>query len=143
MKIRVRLCVTVFAAAAKLNAPASTFSDANWISLGGLPGANGPINAAVADGVGNIYIGGNFSIVGDVVANNIAMWDGTVWSALGAGVNGGVQALAVSGSNVYAGGNFTAAGGVAATNIAKWDGTAWSTLGPGLSGVVQYPPIGV
>ena len=34
----------------------STFSDANWSSMGGLPGANGEVRAAVIDGSGNPYI---------------------------------------------------------------------------------------
>src|SRR6266851_1579154 len=41
-----------------------TFSDANWISMGGIPGANGPVDAAVVDSSGNLYIGGGFSLVG-------------------------------------------------------------------------------
>src|SRR5437667_3571058 len=41
-----------------------TFSDANWISMGGFPGANGSFQGAplpaVVDGSGNLYIGGGF-----------------------------------------------------------------------------------
>jgi hypothetical protein len=113
-----------------------TFSDANWISMGGIPGADRSVSAAVVDGAGNLYIGGYFTVIGDVIANGIAKWNGSSWSALGSGIqgNGGVLALAVSGSNVYAGGAFTNAGGVAATNIAKWNGTSWSALGSGTSG---------
>ncbi len=33
-----------------------TFSDANWISMGGIPGANGGVSAAVVDGSGNLYV---------------------------------------------------------------------------------------
>src|SRR5439155_26483955 len=100
-----------------------TFSDANWISMGGIPGANGYVDAAVVDSSGNLYIGGGFTIVGDVFANHIAKWNGSSWSALGSGMNDTVVALAVSGSNVYAGGYFMTAGGSAATNIAKWNGS--------------------
>src|SRR5207249_465509 len=105
-----------------------TFSDANWISLGNIPGADSGIYAAVADGSGNLYIGGQFMSVGGVSVNRIAKWDGSSWSALGSGVNSGVLALAVSGSDVYAGGAFTTAingDGIAVTvnYIAKWDGT--------------------
>jgi hypothetical protein len=118
-----------------------TFSDANWISLGGIPGANGPVNVEVVDAAGNLYIGGQFSLVGEVVANGIAKWDGNTWSALGSGLGAvnppSVMALAVSGSNVYAGGDFTTAGGSPATNIAKWNGNAWSPLGSGMNDTVS------
>ncbi|MBU6402019.1 MAG: hypothetical protein KGS61_17010, partial [Verrucomicrobia bacterium] len=114
-----------------------TFSDANWISMGGLPGADGGVGAAVTDGAGNLYVGGEFTVVGGVVAGNIAKWDGGGWSALGSGINGAVNALAVSGSNLYVGGVFTTAGGVAATNIANWDGSSWRPLGSGVNGSVS------
>jgi hypothetical protein len=115
-----------------------TFSDANWISMGGLPGANGEVFAAAVDGSGNLYIGGLFTRVGNVPATNIAKWNGTNWSALGFGVNrfGPVRALAVSGSDLYAGGFFTTGGGSPATNIAKWNGTNWSALGSGMNNTV-------
>ena len=117
-----------------------TFSDANWISQGGIAGTDGTVNAAVVDGAGNLYIGGDFAVAGNVVANHVAKWDGSSWSALGSGmsvrVHAGtpsVMALAVSGNTLYAGGYFTRAGGVAATNIAKWDGSSWSGLGSGIT----------
>ena len=45
---------------------------ANWMSMGGLPGADGGVLAAVVDASGNLYIGGRFSIVGNVLATNVA-----------------------------------------------------------------------
>jgi len=110
-----------------------TFSDANWISMGGPPGADNYVQAAVVDGSGNLYIGGNFTVVGDVVANRIAKWDGSSWSALGAGMNNEVHALTVSGSDLYAGGSFMTAGGVTANYVAKWNGSSWSALGSGMN----------
>jgi hypothetical protein len=120
-----------------------TFSDANWISMGGLPGANGAVSDAVVDGSGNLYIGGDFTVVGDVFATNIAKWNGSSWSALDSGISapaggpyygGFVSALAVSGSDLYVGGQFTTAGGTPANCIAKWNGTSWSALGSGMGG---------
>jgi hypothetical protein len=110
-----------------------TFSDANWISMGTVPGANSSVNAAVVDGAGNLYIGGAFTAVGDVVANYVAKWDGSSWSALGSGMNSYVNALAVSGSDLYVGGGFTTAGGSAANYVAKWNGSSWSALASGLN----------
>jgi hypothetical protein len=111
-----------------------TFSDANWVSLNpGNEGLNDAVFAIVADGGGNIYVGGAFTYTGSVAANRIAKWNGSSWSALGTGMNNTVYALAVSGSDLYAGGHFTTAGGVANTShIAKWNGSAWSALGTGM-----------
>ncbi|MBI3415083.1 MAG: hypothetical protein HY043_07155 [Verrucomicrobia bacterium] len=131
----------------------STFTDANWSSMGGLPGANQHVLAAVVDDSGNLYIAGYFSLVGDVLANRVAKWDGKKWTALGSGISGSgmsiadllgfdppvVYALAVSGTNLYVGGSFTLAGDVAVKNIAKWDGNKWSALETGLAGGRGYP----
>jgi hypothetical protein len=89
-----------------------------------------------------LYVGGHFVAASGVLANNIAKWDGSVWSALsgpsGAGVNDEVHALAVfddgSGPALYAGGQFGSAGGVIANRVARWNGNEWSSL-RGTSGV--------
>src|SRR5208337_4286493 len=84
-----------------------TFSDADWVSLNpGMPGADNPVEAMAVDASGNLYVGGQFTFIGTVPANGIAKWDGSAWSALGSGMNGGVNALAASGTNLYAGGGF-------------------------------------
>jgi hypothetical protein len=114
-----------------------SFSDTNW-DLAGIPGVNGTVTAAVVDNWGNLYIGGVFTLAGNVRATNIAKWNGSEWSPLAFGLGGissaTVNALAVSGSNVFAGGSFTKAGITNANYIAKWDGSSWSTLATGLSG---------
>jgi trimeric autotransporter adhesin len=114
-----------------------TFSDANWVSMGGIPGVNGTVLASAVDCSGNLYIGGAFTIAGSATANHVAKWDGTNWSALGLGMNSNVCALAVSGTNLYAGGWFTTADGNSANRIARWDGNSWSALGSGMNGVVN------
>lgn len=121
-----------------------TFSDANWISMGGIPGVNGPVYVATVDDAGNVYIGGNFTVAGDVVANRVAKWNGSSWSALGSGIEGVgpggsnpyINALAFADGNLYVGGYFTNAGGILANRIAKWDGNSWSALGSGMNGGV-------
>ncbi len=81
----------------------------------------------------DLYVGGGFNRAGSVDTIGIAKWNGSVWSALGSGIDPtgtpGVSALAVSGANVYVGGDFAGAGGVGNTlNIAKWNGSAWSQV---------------
>jgi uncharacterized delta-60 repeat protein len=114
-----------------------TFSDADWASMGGIPGANHNIHALAVDGSGNLYAAGEFTAIGTVLASRIAKWNGSVWSALGPGMDSTVYALTVSGSDLYAGGWFTTAGGVSANNIAKWNGSGWSALGSGVGGIVR------
>ena len=115
-----------------------TFSDANWSSMGGIPGPNGAVSAAVVDGSGNLYIGGEFTLVGDVFANEIAKWNGTSWTPLGSGLGGGsVSALAVSGSDLYAGGEFTTAGGKVSPYIARAYLPTLPTLSVLRSGIPQ------
>ncbi len=81
-------------------AAAAAFTNSNWLSLRGFPGANGQISAAVFDSDGNVYSGGSVRMVGNVLAKNIAKWDGTRGSAIGTGNNGRGDVLAVRGKRV-------------------------------------------
>jgi hypothetical protein len=117
-----------------------TISDADWQVLNpGLPGANDTVNALAfsADGT-RLYVGGRFTAIGNVLANHIAQWNGSSWSALGTGITGMggqlgyVNALAVAGDGtLYAGGLFATAGGIDANFVAQWNGSTWSALGSG------------
>lgn len=110
-----------------------TFTDAQWVSLGGVPGADGVVEAAVVDGAGDLYVGGSFLTAGTAAANFVARWNGSEWLPLGSGLNDVVHSLAVGpDGSIYAGGSFTVAGGVPANSIAKWNGEEWSALGSGL-----------
>ena len=117
-----------------------------WSALG-TGTANGVNNEAralaVASG-GNLYVGGRFSQAGGVPANGVARWNGSAWTALGAGLQssfggtsfpGNASALALApNGDLYAGGDFDQAGNGAAHNIARWNGTTWVVLGTGVTG---------
>jgi hypothetical protein len=96
----------------------------------------------VADN-GDVYVGGIFIGAGGVPANNIARWDGEIWSSLGTGAENGLNesvyaiALAENG-DVYVGGDFTMAGTVPANYIARWDGENWHSLGTGVNNGVDH-----
>ena len=111
-----------------------TFSDADWVAMNPqIPGVNGAISDMAADALGNVYVGGTFTVAGGVAASNIARWNGSAWFPMGTGLNDTVALLAVSGTTLYAQGSFTTAGGVSVARIAKWNGSAWSAVGPGLA----------
>lgn len=99
-----------------------------WSTLGtGITADNTGVNAIAVAG-NKVYAGGTFTSIGGVSANNIAVWNGSSWSALGTGVNSSITTIIVRGDDVYVGGSFTTAGGVTANKVAKWNGTAWSGL---------------
>ena len=81
----------------------------------------------------NLYAHGSFEWSPN--AGCVAQWDGNRWWPLGMGLDGGVNALAESGTNLYVGGRFQGAGGKAVNGIARWDGVQWSSLRDGLTDV--------
>jgi trimeric autotransporter adhesin len=95
----------------------------------------------------SLFVGGSFNVAGDQRAQNIARWNGLVWSTVGSGSGNGVSDLATTSTVtsmivfdddgpgaglpvLIVGGRFSLAGGRSVNNIARWDGTAWSALGP-------------
>lgn len=96
---------------------------------------SGIVFAIAANDTG-IVVGGFFVSADSLIANNIAIWDGTRWDVLGSGANGAVRAIVIQDTNIYIGGAFDTVGGIFANHVAKWDGHQWSALDSGVSGVV-------
>jgi hypothetical protein len=118
----------------------------NWSGLGSDGTCDGAIVGTVyALGVSgsNLYVAGGFAGAAEIdTADNVAMWDGSNWSALGSNGKGDgavgydVLTLAVVGTDVYVGGWSSKIGGVpGADHIAKWDGSKWSALGSNGAGL--------
>ena len=83
----------------------------------------------------NVYIGGHFTTAGGVTVTNVARWDGTNWSSIGAltyadpGAAGTewTYTLAIGpNGKLLAGGYFSKADAQGVQNLAQWDGTRWS-----------------
>lgn len=114
-----------------------TYSDADWQVLNeGIPEANSSIYTTVVWN-DKLYVGGEFTLIGNTFANRIAKWNGSAWSALGAGLGATVRALTVYNNELIAGGDFTTAGGVNTSRIATWNGSTWSALGTGVGATVR------
>ena len=96
------------------------------------------ILAAQVDAVGGLYVGGTFTTAGGVSgADNIAYWDGAVWSALTTGTNTTVNDIAITkGGVVLVGGAFTTAGGTAVNYFAGYSDGAWSGYNSGFNAAV-------
>ncbi len=87
-----------------------------------------------------IYVGGDFTIIDNENARDIAKWDGKNWSALGKGIkenNAGVGCMSFYKGELFIGGVMDSIGGTPLKNIAKWDGKKWSDVGGGINGKVN------
>ncbi|MFI5253380.1 MAG: SBBP repeat-containing protein [Bacteroidota bacterium] len=99
--------------------------DPRWDDRFAIGDLDGAVNAIAVMG-SNVYVGGEFLIAGNQVANHIAMWDGEKWNALGQGLSGVPNAIALVGDTVYVGGridNFTG------NAVELWDGHTWQFIG--------------
>ena len=86
-----------------------------------LQGQNLPISSLAANHR-FLYVGGFFTEIGGISAQNIARFDGINWFSLGSGLDGGpgFRGLAADENNVYVSGQFTSAGGKPSYRFAIW-----------------------
>jgi len=134
----------------------SIFFDGDYVYLGGefsYPDSNNVIRwsntSSSWQAIGNVnglvrglgviddrlYLGGEFSRVGDVTAKGVAMWYKGAWYTLGNDPPSGgpVYALQVSGKEIYIGGSFGNVAGTTANNVARWNGHKWYAFGEGVN----------
>jgi trimeric autotransporter adhesin len=124
-------------------APAGAQCSTPWQSGGGVPGADGRVNAMTAwdpDGAGplapRLAVGGSFTIAGAVSSARVATFDPATgaWAPLYLGVDGTVNALAaLDNGELVVGGALGGAYGTLCNAIVRWNGTNWAPLGTGLS----------
>lgn len=90
-----------------------------WTEIGS--GFDGVVLGLTADAAGNFYVAGDFGVAGGVAAQRVARWNGSAWSAVGAGFGdfgvGSIQATPD--------GELIAVGGM---NGWHWNGTTWTSL---------------
>ncbi|HMN42496.1 MAG TPA: hypothetical protein PKE29_16770 [Phycisphaerales bacterium] len=77
-----------------------------------------------------LVAGGDFTTAGGSTRNRVALWDGTAWQSMNAGMNSTVRALAYSPMDgLLAGGDFTSAGTHGCLHVAAWTGSNWENPG--------------
>ena len=112
----------------------------SWSAVGGgvlHSSFDATVEALALDASGNLYAGGYFNRAEGNVAESVAMWDGSSWSALGVGLDDDVYALTItSDGTLIAGGRFQESGGVDMEGVAAWTGTDWVDVGGSTNGSV-------
>jgi hypothetical protein len=113
----------------------SRFDGTAWTTVGSIDGSSSVTSLlAVAP---QLYAGGSFYAIGNVLVDNVARWNASSWLPLAIGAprvsNGAITAISVGASGVYIGGKFTEVDGVPALSIARWNGTRWAPLGGGIT----------
>jgi hypothetical protein len=89
----------------------------------------------------SLVVGGEFDHAGNLPANNIALWDGAAWHAIGDGFTepfaygGDVYTVAIWNGHLVAGGDFTVSGAQPMQGAAIWDGASWQQLGTNAVGI--------
>lgn len=121
------------------------FDGTLWQPLDGSGATAAEVQAVVELPNGDVVVGGVITMLNGTAVSNVALWNGSSWSAMAGGTDARVRHLAVTPTGeVIATGDFTLAGGAPANRIARWDGTSWSPLGAGtpLACVVAVQPDG-
>lgn len=102
------------------------FDGVNWISVGGgLTGVNTWINDFKIF-QNKLYVAGYFQTTNGDPGNNIAIWDGNLWSQPDSGLMpSNVFEMHVFNNKLYAGGQINDANGTPVSFVAVWDGNTW------------------
>jgi len=111
---------------------------AAWSGVGGGMGTEfdyGHLVNALAVYGGELVAAGRFVDAGGVTVSNTAVWDGSAWSAMGAGTSGEVRSLVVmdddgGGLGLIVSGFFGGSGGLMTGHISRWRSDAWSAFTP-------------
>lgn len=91
-----------------------------WSALGG--GTNGSVRVMFDLPSGSVLVAGDFTEAGGVPVQNVAMWNGSDYVALGTGVNGTITCGTALGTDIYLGGSQMGGYG----DLAHWDGAQWT-----------------
>ncbi|MCR9245988.1 MAG: WD40 repeat domain-containing protein, partial [bacterium] len=87
----------------------------------------------------DLVVGGRFRSAGGVPVERVARWNGSTWSAVGAGLPNRIEVTELA---MDASGGLLAAAGVigwptSTSEVMRWDGTNWSPTGMTCAGVIH------
>lgn len=116
-----------------------TWDGTNWTPwASALPGRS-TIHDMVVLSNGDIIVAGDFQGIDGVQINNVARYDGTVWTPIDPNnePDDDVFDITVTANGFCIGGYFENIGTKAAKGAACWDGRGWSPIGAGIDGNVH------
>lgn len=90
-----------------------------WAPLG--EGTNGNVRVLLAAQDGRVLVGGTFSEVGGIAAQQVALWNGSYLFPMGNGLQGEVNCAVEFNGNMYVGGSMLSD----MNDLAMWNGTSW------------------
>jgi hypothetical protein len=106
-----------------------------WVGVGlGMSGGSSPNVRSIVINGSNIFVGGDFTTVTDTVSqkavNGIAMFNGSVWTALPTGLPDSLKiwGMTLGPDGLYVGGQFTATSTTTVNYVMRWDGANWNAL---------------
>jgi len=107
-----------------------------WQPLGS--GVNWQVMDLFADTIEDVlYVGGGFTMAGDIPVNQIAKWNCNGWDSVGSGLpaTNVLEVIRYNG-NIYGGGSIGKIGANFGNGVARWDGANWESVGSIESGGV-------
>ena len=109
----------------------AVYDGSSWTSLAPMLPAGQRISCVAMASDGDIVVGGVFSVINGVAAQNIARWNGSSWSAIGSGISTAVTGVDVLLSgDVVALANVTIGSGDVVSSVRRFSAGAWTTVGP-------------
>lgn len=90
-----------------------------WAPLG--DGTNGNVRVLLAAQNGRVLVGGTFSEVGGIPAQQVALWNGSYLFPMGNGLQGEVNCAVEFNGNIYVGGSMLSD----MNDLAMWNGNSW------------------
>lgn len=110
-----------------IDADCTHLDDNLWWNGFALPTLSGTVNALATDGA-DLIVGGSFTVAGLVHAPRVARWNGSAWSALGAGPPNTCNALTQWNAHLVAGCDASDLAAASPT-VFEFDGSTWLPLG--------------
>jgi len=117
--------VYVVGSLSSVNGSVAYWNGSAWAEIGSF--LLNSVDAVDIDSDDLVYLGGDFTNVGDANGDRIVSWNGAAFASLGSGLDNDVRDLACDDDdNVYAVGDFTG-------YVSKWNGSSWTVIGTGFN----------